>query len=42
MSHKGNYWNNKVMERFFRGLKTEHLNVVSFINHQSVIREITN
>jgi transposase InsO family protein len=42
MSHRGNCWDNAVMERFFRSLKTECLNTVSFINHQSVINEVEN
>jgi len=37
MSRRGNCWDNAVMERFFRSLKTERLNYLSFINHQSVI-----
>ena len=37
MSRRGNCWDNAVMERFFRSLKTEKLNRLSFINHQSVI-----
>jgi putative transposase len=28
------------MERFFKSLKPERINVVSFINHQSVINEV--
>ena len=42
MSRRGNCWDNAVMERFFRSLKTERLNTVSFINHQSVINEVEN
>lgn len=42
MSRKGNYWDNAVMERFFRSLKTERLNNLSFINHQSVVSEAEN
>ncbi len=34
MSRRGNCWDNAVMERFFRSLKTERLNHLSFINHQ--------
>ena len=30
------------MERFFRSLKTERLNRLSFINHDSVINEVDN
>lgn len=37
MSRRGNCWDNAVMERFFRSLKTEKLNRLSFISHQSVI-----
>lgn len=37
MSRRGNCWDNAVMERFFRSLKTERLNHLSFINHQSVV-----
>ena len=42
MSRRGNCWDNAVMERFFRSLKTERLNHLSFINHQAVIKEIEN
>jgi len=42
MSRRGNCWDNAVMERFFRSLKTERLNDISFINHQSVINEVEN
>lgn len=37
MSRRGNCWDNAVMERFFRSLKTEKLNNLSFINHDSVV-----
>ncbi len=37
MSRRGNCWDNSVMERFFRSLKTERLNQLNFINHQSAI-----
>jgi len=37
MSRRGNCWDNAVMERFFRSLKTERLNHLAFINHSSVI-----
>jgi putative transposase len=40
MSRRGNCWDNAVMERFFRNLKTERLNNLSFINHQAVIAEV--
>ncbi len=36
MSRRGNCWDNAVMERFFRSLKSERLNHLSFINHLSV------
>jgi transposase InsO family protein len=36
MSRRGNCWDNSVQERFFRSLKSEYLNGLSFINHQSV------
>lgn len=37
MSRRGNCWDNAVQERFFRNLKTERLNDLSFINHQAVV-----
>lgn len=37
MSRRGNCWDNAVMERFFRSLKTERLNQLSLINHQSAV-----
>lgn len=37
MSRRGNCWDNAVMERFFRSLKTERLNHLTFINHQSAV-----
>ena len=40
MSRKGNCWDNAVMERFFRNLKTERLNQLSFINHQAIVAEV--
>jgi len=40
MSRLGNCWNNSVMERFFRSLKSERLNGLSLINHSSAITEI--
>ena len=40
MSRRGNCWDNAVMERFFRNLKTERLNSLSFINHEAVIAEV--
>ena len=36
MSRRGNCWDNAVMERFFRSLKTEKLNYQSFTNHEVV------
>ena len=42
MSRRGNCWDNAVIERFFRSLKTERLNEISFINHQSVVNEVEN
>jgi transposase InsO family protein len=33
MSRRDNCWDNAVMERFFRSLKTERLNSLTFINH---------
>jgi transposase InsO family protein len=41
MSRRGNCWDNAVQERFFRSLKTERLNELSFINHQSVVNAVT-
>ncbi len=40
MSRRGNCWDNSVMERFFRSLKTERLNHLSFINHAAVVSTI--
>ena len=40
MSRRGNCWDNAVMERFFRNLKTERLNHLSFTNHKSVINNV--
>jgi len=37
MSRRGNCWDNSVMERFFRSLKSERLNDISFVNHESVV-----
>jgi len=37
MSRRGNCWDNSVMERFFRSLKSERLNYLSFINHDAVV-----
>lgn len=40
MSRRGNCWDNAVIERFFRSLKTERLNHLSFINHLSAVEVI--
>jgi len=40
MSRKGNCWDNAVMERFFRNLKTERLNQLRFLNHEAVVSEV--
>lgn len=40
MSRRGNCWDNAVMERFFRNLKTERLNQLTFINHASAVKVI--
>ena len=40
MSRRGNCWDNSVMERFFRSLKSEHLNELIFLNHSVVIMEV--
>jgi putative transposase len=37
MSRRGNCWDNAVQQRFFRSLKREYLNGLSFINHQAVV-----
>ena len=37
MNRRENCWGNAVMERFFRSMKTERLNPLSFINHQAVV-----
>ena len=37
MSRRGNCWDNAVQERFFRSLKSEYLNGLSFINYDAVI-----
>jgi putative transposase len=37
MSRRGNCWDNAVQERFFRSLKSEYLNGLSFVNHQAVV-----
>lgn len=39
MSRRGNCLDNAVMERFFRSLKTERLNHLSFINHQAAVEQ---
>ena len=40
MSRRGNCWDNAVQERFFRSLKSEYLNGLIFINHQSVVSAV--
>ncbi len=40
VSRKGNCWDNAVMERFFRSLKSERLNYLSFKSHQEVTEEV--
>lgn len=40
MSRRGNCWDNAVMERFFRSLKTEKLNYQSFANHHEVVENV--
>jgi putative transposase len=40
MSRRGNCWDNAVQERFFRNLKTEYLNGLSFINHHAVVSAV--
>lgn len=40
MSRRGNCWDNAVMERFFRSLKTEKLNYQSFANHSEVMQNV--
>ena len=40
MSRRGNCLDNTVIERFFRSLKTERLNNIRFINHESVVGEV--
>ena len=40
MSCKDNCWDNAVMERFFRNLKTERLNYQSFENHYEVVQNV--
>lgn len=39
MSRRGNCWDNAVMERFFRSLKSERLNKLSFTNHGAAVAE---
>ena len=41
MSRRANCWDNAVMEQFFRNLKTERLNYLSFINHSAVESAVT-
>ena len=40
MSRRGNCWDNAVQERFFRNLKSEYLNGLSFINHRAVVTTV--
>ena len=40
MSRRGNCWDNSVMERFFRSLKTERLNKLSFKTKQEAVNEV--
>lgn len=40
MSRRGNCWDNAVQESFFRNLKTEYLNDLTFINRQSVVAAV--
>jgi len=40
MSRRGNCWDNAVQERFFRNLKSEYLNGLSFINHRAVVATV--
>jgi len=40
MSRRGNCWDNSVMERFFRSLKSERLNHLTFIHHAAAISTV--
>ncbi|MBL1320799.1 MAG: transposase [Methylophaga sp.] len=40
MSRRGNCWDNSVMERFFRSLKSERLNHLTFINHDTACHSV--
>ena len=40
MSRRGNCWDNAVMERFFRSLKSERLNHLRFINHYAAVSTV--
>jgi putative transposase len=40
MSRRGNCWDNSVMERFFRSLKSERLNHLSFIHHVAAVSTV--
>jgi len=40
MSRRGNCWDNSVMERFFRSLKSERLNHLTFIHHSAAISTV--
>src|SRR5665648_68454 len=37
MSRRGNCWDNSVMERFFRSLKSERLSHLRFMSHDAVV-----
>ena len=40
MSRRGNCWDNSVMERFFRSLKSERLNHLTFIHHVAAVSTV--
>ncbi|MDF1587914.1 MAG: IS3 family transposase, partial [Gammaproteobacteria bacterium] len=40
MSRRGNCWDNSVMERFFRSLKSERLNHLTFIHHGAAVSTV--
>lgn len=40
MSRRGNCWDNSVMERFFRSLKSERLNHLTFIHHIAAVSTV--
>ena len=39
-SRRGNCWDNSVMERFFRSLKSERLNPLTFIHHIAAVSKV--